>query len=80
MDDWIATLEAAQVPVGPVNTIDKGFEAGEELGLDPVDEIEGIRTPSSPISLSRTPAETRLPPPGENAHAEEIRAWLREGR
>ncbi|HRV60620.1 MAG TPA: CoA transferase [Solirubrobacterales bacterium] len=80
VDDWIATLEAAQVPVGPVNTIDKGFEAGEELGLDPVDEIEGIRTPSSPISLSRTPAETRLPPPGENAHAEEIRAWLREGR
>lgn len=76
VDEWISRLEAVRVPVGPVNTIDKGFEAGEALGLEPIDEIDGIRTPASPISLSRTPAETRLPPPEENAHGEEIRAWL----
>ncbi|HNG58095.1 MAG TPA: hypothetical protein PLX70_11685, partial [Solirubrobacterales bacterium] len=65
------------VPAGPVNTIDRGFAVAEALGLDPIDEIDGVRTPASPIRLGRTPAETRLPPPAENAHSEEIRDWLR---
>ena len=65
-----------EVPAGPVNTIDRGFETAEALGLDPIEEIDGVRTASSPIHLGRTPAETRLPPPAENAHSEEIRSWL----
>ncbi len=77
VDEWVAALHEVGVPAGPVNTIDRGFAVAEELGLDPIDEIDGIRSPASPIHLSRTPAETRLPPPEENAHSEEIRAWLR---
>lgn len=76
VDEWVAALHEAGVPAGPVNTIDRGFATAEALGLDPIDEIDGVRTPASPIHLDRTPAETRLPPPGENAHGEEIRAWL----
>lgn len=76
VDESVAALHEAGVPAGPVNTIDRGFATAEALGLDPIDEIDGVRTPASPIHLDRTPAETRLPPPGENAHGEEIRAWL----
>ena len=76
VEDWVAALHEARVPAGSVNTIDRGFETAEALGLDPIDEIDGVRTASSPIHLGRTPAETRLPPPAENAHSDEIRSWL----
>ena len=61
--------EHQTVPVG-------GYAAAGRLA--PVDEIEGIRTPASPIHLDRTPAETRLPPPAEDAQGAEIRDWLRK--
>ncbi len=77
VEEWVTELHEAGVPAGPVNTIDRGFAVAEALGLDPIAEIDGIRMPASPIHLGRTPAETRLPPPEENAHSEEIRAWLR---
>ncbi|MCB0871003.1 MAG: CoA transferase [Solirubrobacterales bacterium] len=80
VEHWVKVLHEARVPAGPVNTIDNGFAVAEALGLDPIDEIDGVRTPASPIGLSRTPAETRLPPPAENAHSEEIRAWLASPR
>ncbi len=76
VEEWVTALHEARVPAGPVNTIDRGFAVAEALGLDPIDEIDSIRSPSSPIHLDRTPAETRLPPPAENAHGEEIRDWL----
>ena len=76
VEEWVTELHEAGVPAGPVNTIDLGFAVAEALGLDPIDEIDGVRTPASPIGLGRTPAETRMPPPGEDAHGEEIRAWL----
>jgi len=74
--EWTGDLRVAGVPVGPVNTIDQGFALAESLGLDPIDVIDGVRTPASPIRLDRTPAESRLPPPGEDAHGDEIRRWL----
>lgn len=77
--EWVDALHEAGVPAGPVNTIEGGFAVAEALGLDVIDEIEGVRTPASPIHLGRTPAETRLPPPAENAHGEEIRDWLKPG-
>ncbi len=74
--EWEAVFAEAGVPAGPVKDIGGGFEMAERLGLDPVDELGGVRTPSSPIGLSDSPAETRLPPPDLDEHGEEIRARL----
>ncbi|SFR05813.1 CaiB/BaiF CoA transferase family protein [Poseidonocella sedimentorum] len=64
MDDWIEALNAASVPVGPINTIERVF-------ADPHVQSRGLRTSpetpqgdrlvgvASPINLSRTPA---MPP------------------
>ena len=75
--DWVARLQAARVPAGPVNDLAAAFALAEELGLDAVDEHGGVRTVAPPFALSRTPASVRLPPPGLGAHDAELRAWLR---
>lgn len=74
--EWAEVLNAAGVPAGPVNDIEGGYRMAGELGLDPVDEFEGVRTPASPIGLVGEPPGTRLPPPELDQHGDEIRAWL----
>jgi crotonobetainyl-CoA:carnitine CoA-transferase CaiB-like acyl-CoA transferase len=71
--EWEAVFAEAGVPAGPVKDIGGGFELADRLGLDPVDEFEGVRTPSSPIGLSGSPAETGLSPPDLDEHGEEMR-------
>lgn len=77
---WAEALNEAGVPAGAVNDIGGGFAMAESLGLDPVAEIEGVRTTASPIRLSASPSEKRLPPPGLDEQGDEIRAWLRAPR
>ena len=73
---WSEALQAAGVPAGPVQALDEAFALAGALGLDPIEECGGIRTVRFPVSLSRTPAQTRRPPPELGEHGDEIRAWL----
>ncbi|MBU3691220.1 MAG: CoA transferase [Solirubrobacterales bacterium] len=75
-DDWVELFHEKGVPAGPVNSIEAGFELAEKLGLDPIDETDGTRSPASPLGLTETPTETRSGPPGLDEHGDEIRAWL----
>ena len=50
------------------------------LGLDVVDETDGVRTVSFPVHLSRTPATTRLRPPDLDEHGNELRVRARSAR
>ena len=79
-DEWFDLLVAAGVPCGPINTIDGGFAMAERFELDPVVSVgEGDRavpTTRHPITMSRTPARYRLPPPELDEHGAELRAWL----
>ncbi len=76
---WARILNDAGVPAGPVNDIGAGFALADSLGLAPVDEFEGIRTPKSPVGLSDTPVETRRRPPSVDEQGDEIRDWLAGG-
>jgi crotonobetainyl-CoA:carnitine CoA-transferase CaiB-like acyl-CoA transferase len=73
---WAGVLGDARVPAGPVNDIEAGFDLAASLGLRPIDDFEGVKTARSPLSLSATPAETRLRPPSIDEQGDEIRAWL----
>jgi crotonobetainyl-CoA:carnitine CoA-transferase CaiB-like acyl-CoA transferase len=73
---WSGALNDAGVPAGPVNDVGGGFRLAEELGLEAVEESEGMRSPASPLGLGAAPAETRRPPPELDQHGDEIRAWL----
>ena len=39
-------------------------------------EIDGLRLPAIPVSLSQTPPTVRRPPPALGEHDAELRAWL----
>jgi crotonobetainyl-CoA:carnitine CoA-transferase CaiB-like acyl-CoA transferase len=78
-DHWSAVLLAAGVPAGPVNTLDEAFAFAQNLGLPGIvdiaaDESHGrhSRQVASPIALSSTPTQYRLPPPHLGQHTAEI--------
>ena len=71
--EWSETLLAAGVPAGPVQTIDEAFSLADALGLDAVDETDGVRTVAFPAQLSETPAGVRLRPPDLDEHGAEFR-------
>jgi crotonobetainyl-CoA:carnitine CoA-transferase CaiB-like acyl-CoA transferase len=70
---WRDVLLEAGVPAGPVQTIDEAFSLAKALGLDVVDETEGVRTVSFPAHLSETPATVRRRPPDLDEHAADFR-------
>ena len=75
-DAWAERLNAAGVPAGPVNDVGEAFALAERLGLEPVAELDGVRTARSPLRLSGTPALPRMRPPRLGEHDEELRDWL----
>ncbi len=74
--EWIETLLAARVPAGPINTITEAFADAERLGLAPVWNVEGVKSPRAPIELSDTPLRGVKRPPTLGEDSDEVRAWL----
>ncbi len=83
MKGLMASLEAAGVPCGPVNTIDQVFEEPQAIhrGLtveqSRADLATPIRTVASPIRLSKTPVRYDVPPPKLGQDTDEILRGLR---
>jgi formyl-CoA transferase len=75
--EWIATLEAANVPCGPINNMKEVFEDPQvqhrQLRVDMPHSLGG-KAPvvRSPIRLSGTPVEYRLAPPTLGQHNDEV--------
>ncbi|HWA01482.1 MAG TPA: CaiB/BaiF CoA-transferase family protein [Caulobacterales bacterium] len=66
--EWIAALEAANVPCGPINTLDQVFADPQVMARNMVEtmqrgEAADVRLMASPLKLARTPPEPRLAPP-----------------
>ena len=75
--EWLAVLEGAGIPCGPINTLDQVF-AEPQVGAREMlihmehPEIGALRLVGSPLKFSETPVEYRLPPPRLGEHTEEI--------
>ncbi|MEO7853901.1 MAG: CaiB/BaiF CoA-transferase family protein, partial [Rubrivivax sp.] len=76
MQDWMTLLKAANVPCGPINTLDKVYQ-------DPQVQHRGMKVelqhPAGPISLlasplrfSGTPVSYEVPPPLLGQHTEAV--------
>jgi formyl-CoA transferase len=78
-DDWLLTLEQADIPCGPVNTVDKALESDQARAREMVQEIEHptigpLRLVGSPLRLEGTPPRVRRYPPLLGEHTDEVLA------
>ena len=74
---WIADLEAANVPCGPINRVDQVFSDPQAIarGLTIVMQhatVGELHLPASPLRLSRTPPEYKNAPPLLGEHNDEV--------
>lgn len=75
--EWISLLEEAGVPCGPINNFKEVFEneqvkaRGIELQV-PHPTAGKMKLVASPMRLSKTPVEVRMPPPTLGQHTEAI--------
>lgn len=77
MDDWVGSLDGANVPCGPINDIAQMFK-------EPQVEARGLLTEishpvaglmplvASPMKMSETPVQYRRPPPLLGEHTREV--------
>lgn len=79
--DWLARLQAAGVPAGPVNTLREVFSDSqvihEGLRVDVAHPTAGTAALLGlPFAFSESPADVRLPPPLLGQHTDDILAEL----
>jgi crotonobetainyl-CoA:carnitine CoA-transferase CaiB-like acyl-CoA transferase len=77
--EWIALLDPAGVPCGPINSIAQVFEDPHALARDMVVELEHpkagrTRAIGLPIKLSATPGKVVRPAPLFGQHTREVLA------
>jgi crotonobetainyl-CoA:carnitine CoA-transferase CaiB-like acyl-CoA transferase len=80
-DAWLAALEAAKVPAGPINDLAQVFADPQVRSRGMVAEVahphrQSLELVASPIKLSATPAQTRRPPPLLGEHTDDVLAEL----
>ena len=73
----VATLEAVEVPVGPIYSLDQVFDDPQTKHLELSRTIQHpkageISVTGFPWQLSETPAEIRMPPPSLGEHTDEV--------
>jgi crotonobetainyl-CoA:carnitine CoA-transferase CaiB-like acyl-CoA transferase len=78
---WLAALDAAQVPCGPVNDVSAAFEQPQAQAREMRRTVQHPRLGSIsqvglPYTLSATPASMRSAPPLLGEHSDEILAEL----
>ncbi len=75
-DAWLAALEEAGIPCGPINPLDRVFAdpqvAARGLRRDFDDEAGPVPTVASPLRLSATPVTYRRAPPRLGEHTREV--------
>lgn len=79
---WIALMEAAGVPCGPINTIAQVFEdpqvRARGMRLDMPHTVAGsVPLVANPVRFSASPVDYRRSPPRLGEHSDEVlREWL----
>jgi formyl-CoA transferase len=75
--EWVAALEGAGVPCGPINNLKEVFENEQVKARELKVEIEHptagkVALIRSPMRFSETPVEYTVPPPLLGQHTDEV--------
>jgi len=80
--EWISVMEAAGVPCGPINSLDKVFAdphvQAREMRIEMPHALVGqVPLVANPIRMSESPVQYRRAPPTLGEHTEEVLSgWL----
>jgi crotonobetainyl-CoA:carnitine CoA-transferase CaiB-like acyl-CoA transferase len=79
--DWLAALEAAKVPCGPINDLadvfaDPQVQARQMTTTLRHPHTDALRLVANPIKMSATPPAVRRPPPLLGQHTDEVLAEI----
>jgi formyl-CoA transferase len=69
---WVALLNEAGVPSGPINSIDEAFADPQVQQLGIVQKVGDVAYLGQPVTLSRTPSPVVAPPPAPGEHTAEV--------
>ena len=72
-------LREAKVPAGPINGVDEAFALAEELGMEPVAEVDGVPLIRPPLRIDGERPPIRHRPPRLGEHDDDLRAWPQIG-
>jgi crotonobetainyl-CoA:carnitine CoA-transferase CaiB-like acyl-CoA transferase len=75
--EWLSALEAADIPCGPINALDKVFSMPQVEARDMLIHMEHpkigkVKMVGSPLKFSETPVAYKLPPPRLGEHTDEV--------
>lgn len=81
VNHWVAVIEAAGVPAGPIYSLDQVYQDPHVLARAMVVEVAHptagpVRMTGIPVKLSGTPGQVYAPPPLLGEHTEQILAGL----
>ncbi len=79
--EWLAALDAAEVPAGPINDVSAAFAAPQAVARGMTVDLEhpmlgAVRQVGLPFTFSATPASIRTPPPLLGEHTDAILAEI----
>jgi crotonobetainyl-CoA:carnitine CoA-transferase CaiB-like acyl-CoA transferase len=86
MDEWIAPLDAAGVPAGPINTLDRVFSNPQVIARNMQVSVShplagSVPNVANPIKFSATPVRYRSAAPLLGEHTDEVlKDWLGLGQ
>ena len=75
--EWLKTFEEAEIPAGPILTLEEVLSHPQVLARDMVVEVNHpsvgrLKLTGIPVKLSKTPGKIKSPPPLLGEHTEEV--------
>jgi formyl-CoA transferase len=74
--DWLAQLEAAGIPAGPINSVTQALADVQAQHRQMVRTIAGVPLVGSPVRVDGDRADSDLPPPALGEHTADVLAGL----
>ena len=76
--DWLAALEHAGIPAGPINSVSQALADPQAIHRGMKREVDGVPLVGSPLRIDGARQDSTLAPPRLGEHGDVLGEWLSE--